>query len=364
MGFSCGIVGLPNAGKSTIFNALTRASVPAEKYPFCTIEPHIGVIEVPDERLKILAKITKPKKVTPATIKFVDIAGLVKGASKGEGLGNQFLSHIRNVDSIAHIVRCFTAEDVAHIYGEIDPLRDIEIVNTELILADLQVLEKRMTKLEKLLKSRGSDAEREIMVLKKVKEALERGVPLRKQTLMEDEKQHLEDLFLLTDKPVFYVVNAGEKEYFERDESIEKVKEFARKEGDDVVVICGKLEEELSQFPNHEAEEMRKGMGLEINGLAEMVRVGYRRLKLITFYTTVGVELRAWTILDGTTVLEAAGKIHSDMERGFICAEVINFDDFIKAGSEAAAREKGLLRTEGRGYVVRDGDIIHIKFSV
>lgn len=364
MGFSCGIVGLPNAGKSTIFNALTKASVPAEKYPFCTIEPHIGVIEVPDDRLNVLASITKPKKVVPTTIKFVDIAGLVKGASKGEGLGNQFLSHIRNVDAIAHIVRCFSSEDITHIYGEIDPIRDIEIVNTELILADLQVLERRMTKVEKLLKSGDPDAERIIRILKKAKEGLEKGIPLRKQELIDDERRYLEDLFLLTDKPVFYVANAGEREYFEKSESIKRVIEFGKKERDDVVVICGKLEEELSSFPKHEADEMRKEMGLEYNGLSELIRVGYKLLRLITFYTTVGIELRAWTILNGTTVLEAAGKIHSDMKRGFICAEVINFDDFIKAGSEAAARERGLLRIEGKGYVVRDGDIIHIKFSV
>ncbi len=349
-------------GKSTIFNALTSAGAEVASYPFTTVEPNVGVVKVPDERLQSLARIVKPEKVTPTTMKFLDIAGLVKGASKGEGLGNQFLGHIRDVDAIAHIVCCFEDTNVAHIEGSVDPKRDIELVNAELVLADLETVEKRITKVGKLLKS--GKGEKELNLCHKLQEVLAKGLPARSLQLEEEEqKELLKELNLLTAKPVLYVANLGEDNQGQS-QWLAAVKEAAQEEGAPVVEICGKIEAELSELPEEEREEFSREMGLKSSGLEKLIRVGYDLLGLISFYTTVGVELRAWTVKRGTRAPQAAGKVHMDMERGFIKAEVIPFEDFIAAGSESAAREKGLMSSEGKDYVVRDGDVIQFRFNV
>lgn len=363
MGFTCGVIGLPNVGKSTIFNALASAQVQASSYPFCTIDPNKGMVAVPDERLYKIAEIIHPSKITPTHIEFLDIAGLVKGASKGEGLGNQFLGHIRNVDAMAHVVRCFKQEDVSHMYGSLDPRRDVEIVNTELILADLETLERRMEKTEKLLRVGDKKAEADIHACEKVKSWLEEGNPARTLHIEQDEMRVVKDLSLLTLKPVVYVANVDEEDLKERSYS-GTVKQIADQEGAGLVVICGDMESEIARLEDEkEKKEFMKDLGLEESGLLKLVRTGYGLLKLITFYTTVGPELRAWTLLKGTAAPQAAGKIHSDMEHGFIKAEIVSYDDFVKAGSLTAVKEEGHLRMEGKDYIIQDGDIAHFRFS-
>ncbi len=363
MGFTCGVIGLPNVGKSTIFNALASAQVQASSYPFCTIDPNKGMVAVPDERLYKIAEIIHPSKVTPTHIEFLDIAGLVKGASKGEGLGNQFLGHIRTVDAITHVVRCFKQEEVSHIYGSLDTRRDVEIVNTELILADLETLEKRMGKAEKLLRVGDKKAEAEMHVCQKVKSWLEEGKPARTLQSEKDEMRIVKDLSLLTLKPVVYVANVDEEDLKERSHST-IVKQIAEQEKAGLVIICGDMESEIALLEDEEEKkEFMKDLGLEESGLLKLVKAGYGLLKLITFYTTVGPELRAWTLLKGTAAPQAAGKIHSDMEQGFIKAEIVSYVDFIKAGSLTAVKEEGHLRLEGKDYIIQDGDIAHFRFS-
>ncbi len=363
MGFRCGIVGLPNAGKSTIFNALTAAAAEVASYPFCTIEPNVGICPVPDGRLDALARLTKPKKVTPTTLEFFDIAGLVKGASQGEGLGNQFLGHIRDVDAIAHVVRCFTDVDIAHSYGTIDPRRDVEIVDTELMLADLEVVERKLEKAKRLLKVGEKGAAEESHLLEAIKESLDRGQPARQSIAGAGRPLPL-DLQLLTAKPIFYVANVDDPEGAEKNQYLKDLLELAQNEGTPVVVIAGKLEAEIAQLGKEEQEEFRRELGLAESSLTRLIRVGYGILGLVTFFTTVNQDLRAWTVPRGTTALQAAGKIHSDMERGFIKAEVVSFENLMQCGSEHVAKEKGLLKAEGKDYVVQDGDIIHFRFNV
>jgi len=364
LGFRCGIIGLPNVGKSTIFNALTAAGAEVANYPFCTINPNIGIVPVPDERLAKIAQIIKPPKVTCTTMEFLDIAGLVKGASRGEGLGNKFLGHIREVDAVVHIVRCFDDPSVVHIYGPVEPARDIEIVHTELLMADLETLEKRMTKIERLAKSGDKHARKEFEICIHLRDALGKGTPARSITLTEEEKTTINELHLLTAKKILYVANVSEMILKTNGDYIQKIKDIAQKEGLKVIVICGDIEAEIAELSQEEQREFLSDLGLQESGLQKLIREGYDLLGLITFYTTVGPELRAWTIPRGTRAPAAAGKIHSDMERGFIRAEIINFDEFITVGSMSKARESGLIRAEGKDYILSDGDIAYFRFNV
>lgn len=363
MGFTCGIIGLPNAGKSTIFNALTAAGAEVANYPFCTIRPHQGIVPVPDARLEKLARMLQPEKVTPTVLEFWDIAGLVKGASQGEGLGNRFLSDIRRVDALAHVVRCFEAQNVVHVYGSVDPRRDVEIIQTELLLADLETVEKRLEKTVHQGKVGDKMAQAEVPFLQKILEELAAGRPAARVSLPAEGREILKSLQLLTAKPAVYVANVGEQELKER-KWIPEVQRIAAQDGAPVILICGDLEAEISELPREERAEYLKELGLGTSGLDGLIRAGYDLLHLITFYTTVGTELRAWTVPQGTRAPQAAGKIHSDMERGFIRAEVISFEEFRAAGSMTAAREKGAIRVEGKDYIVQDGDILHIRFHI
>lgn len=366
MGFSCGIVGLPNVGKSTIFNALSSSRAQAEKYPFCTIEPNLARVPVPDERLGKLAALVKPQKVTPTSMEFVDIAGLAKGAHKGEGLGNQFLAHVRDADALLHVVRCFEAGDVAHVTPEISPGDDIGTVNTELILADLQTLERAIHKTEKLVKghhhARGVAAR--MTTLKRVEEALNEGMLVRQLNLSGEEKEHIREHRLLTAKPTIYVANCGEESPRATEQYRAQVEEVSAAEGCETIAIYGKLEAELSELEEDEASDFLQEMGIKESGIERLIKVGYRVLDLVTFFTIVSDEVRAWTVTRGTQAPLAAGKIHTDMQRGFIRAEVVPYPVFMEHGSYHAVREKGLVHIEGKDYVVEDGDIILFRFNV
>ncbi len=361
-----GIVGLPNVGKSTLFNSITKAGAECANYPFCTIEPNVGMVTVPDERIDKLAEIYHPQKVTYATIEFVDIAGLVKGASKGEGLGNKFLSHIREVDSIVHVVRCFEDENIAHVDGSVDPIRDIETINLELCLADLETIEKRLERAKKSLKA-DKKFQTEIDLLEKIKSGLESGIPARNIELNDDEKEIIKSSFLLTLKPILYVGNISENEIEnpESNPNLVKLEEYAKKESSEVIPLCVKIEEELSGLDKEDKAEMLEALGLSESGLDKLIKASYKLLGLMSFLTAGEPEVRAWTIKKGTKAPNAAGKIHSDIERGFIRAEVISFEDLMKAGgSMATAKEKGLIRSEGKDYIMQDGDIVLFRFNV
>lgn len=363
MGFSCGIIGLPNVGKSTIFNALTAAGALASNYPFCTIEPNVGVVAVPDPRLENLARMLHPPQVTPTVLEFRDIAGLVQGAHKGRGRGNQFLDQIRNVDVLAHVVRCFEDPDVVHVDGEIDPLRDMEVLETELILADLQLLERRMEKLRRAAKSQEKGLIKELAFLEELAEGLNRGVRASHLQISQESRGRLGALGLLTGKPLFYVVNVGEDELSSAGPRRKIVEERAQRELTAAVPICGKVEAELLELSPQERLEFLRAYGLESSGLERVVKAGYDLLGLVTFYTVVGRELRAWTVPKNTEAPKAAGKIHSDMEKGFIRAEVVPFHALLRAGSLAKAKEEGSLRLEGRDYCIQDGDIVTFRFN-
>lgn len=361
-----GIVGLPNVGKSTLFNAITKAGAEAANYPFCTIDPNVGIVAVPDERLLKLAEMYNPEKITPTSVEFVDIAGLVKGASKGEGLGNKFLSHIREVDSIVHVVRCFEDSNIVHVDGSIGPVRDVETINLELIFSDLEMLEKRIDKTRKMMKSGDKKFLIEVELLESIKNCLESGKPVRSMKFTPEEQQFVDQIFLLTSKPVLYAANVSEKDLQSIDKNpyIIELKKLAKIEGSEVLVICAKIEEEIAQLEDDEKKIFLEELGLQESGLDRLIKASYRLLGLVSFLTAGTPEVRAWTIIKGTKAPQAAGKIHSDIERGFIRAEIVAYDDLIKLGSYSTAREKGLVRSEGKDYVMQDGDVTLFRFNV
>jgi ribosome-binding ATPase len=364
MAVKCGIVGLPNVGKSTLFNALTKAGIAAENYPFCTIEPNVGIVEVPDPRLGVLAGMVKPQKVIPAAVEFVDIAGLVAGASKGEGLGNQFLANIRETDAIAHVVRCFEDANVVHVAGKVDPVSDIETINTELALADLAAVEKQLSKNAKVARAGGDkEAQRLVAVLQKIQAALDQGRPARTVDLSREELAVVQPLFLLTMKPTFYVANVAETG-FTANPMLDRVEKHAALEGAPVVAVSAAMESQIADLGDEDKQVFLADMGLKEPGLDRVIRAGYRLLGLQTYFTAGPKEVRAWTVPVGATAPQAAGVIHTDFERGFIRAEVIAYEDYVACKGEQGAREAGRLRLEGKEYIVKDGDVMHFRFNV
>ena len=363
MSVKCGIVGLPNVGKSTLFNALTKAGIAAENFPFCTIEPNSGIVSIPDERLEKLAGIVQPQKVIPTTVEFTDIAGLVAGASKGEGLGNQFLANIRECHAIAHVVRCFEDENVTHVSNTINPSADIETINTELALADLETVEKGLDRVGRVAKSGDKDAQRQVQLLEKVKAHLDSVQPVRTMELHKEERADIYTLHLLTDKPVMYIANVDE-DGFENNPLLDQVTAIAEQENSQVVVICNKLEAEIAELEDEEKLEFLQDLGMEEPGLDRVIRAGYQLLGLQTYFTAGEKEVRAWTVKQGAAAPAAAGVIHTDFEKGFIRAEIVSYDDYVTNNGEAGAKDAGKWRLEGKDYIVQDGDVIHFRFNV